>query len=458
MAIGERLETETHSDWEPLRGEVVSAPRHLRLPGTDLSDPPVCQRGWPLQADLNPVLRRQSTFHLLSRLGAFASTSLCCSLMIAQTPSPAILISPKPGSILRSTSAAFTWTAGKGPTAYLLDLGTEGKGSDNLYSSGSIKTTSVTVRDLPKSGETVYATLFSRIGGKWQPAYYTFTRAGLKALSCESESISGLEEDTCWVTLSAPALRGGTSVSLASNDRAVSVPVKVTVPANVDRAGFTAAVSAVISAQTATLTAEAGGAAKEFGLHLNEAERDLILGASGVAFGNVTLGATATQSVTLTAKGKSALTISAATLSGTGFRLARVGFPLILSPNEKVTIDVEFDPAKAGATKGELVILSNSTGGSKAVMSLSGTGMEVPYQVNLSWDPVSAETPVPGYNVYRAISGSGSYQLLNISLDTETSYVDKTVQDGVKYDYLVESVDIYGVTSEPSNVFSLTIP
>ena len=343
-------------------------------------------------------------------------------------------------------------------TAYLFYLGTKGKGSNNLYSSGLIKIKSITVRDLPKSGETIYATLSSRIGGKWQPAYYIFVKAGLRTLSCENASVTGLEADICWVTLSAPAPKGGTGVNLASNDRAVSVPVKVTVPANADSARFTAAVSAVISAQTATLTSETDGAKKEFALHLNEVERDLILGASRVPFGDVTLGTTATQLVTLTAKGKSALTISAATPSGTGFRLAKSRFPVILSPDEKVTLDLEFGPAKAGAITGQFVIVSNSSGGPKSVISLSGTGVEVPYQVNLSWDAVSAETPIPGYKVYRAISGSDSYQLLNMSLDTETTYVDKTVRDGVKYDYLVESVDIYGVTSEPSNVFSVTVP
>jgi fibronectin type 3 domain-containing protein len=65
---------------------------------------------------------------------------------------------------------------------------------------------------------------------------------------------------------------------------------------------------------------------------------------------------------------------------------------------------------------------------------------------------------VVSYNVYRAPSGSTSYQQINPSTVTLTSYTDQNVEDGQTYDYIVESVDSSGVTSVPSNMASVAIP
>jgi fibronectin type 3 domain-containing protein len=66
--------------------------------------------------------------------------------------------------------------------------------------------------------------------------------------------------------------------------------------------------------------------------------------------------------------------------------------------------------------------------------------------------------PVAGYNVYRSPSGVSTYQLLNLSIDTQTAYMDETVQNGQTYDYIVESVDDYGVGSVPTSPVAVTIP
>jgi fibronectin type 3 domain-containing protein len=93
------------------------------------------------------------------------------------------------------------------------------------------------------------------------------------------------------------------------------------------------------------------------------------------------------------------------------------------------------------------------------VIPLTGTGSTSSYAVNLSWDaPSSSADPVAGYNIYRAPSGSSTYQLLNSSVDGQTTYVDSTVQSGQTYEYIVESIDDSGVESTPTSPITVTIP
>ena len=81
------------------------------------------------------------------------------------------------------------------------------------------------------------------------------------------------------------------------------------------------------------------------------------------------------------------------------------------------------------------------------------------HKVDLSWDaPSSSPAPIEGYKVYRSTGSSSTYQLLNSSIDTQTTYVDSTVQSGLIYHYYVESVDSSGKQSAPSNLASVTIP
>jgi fibronectin type 3 domain-containing protein len=77
----------------------------------------------------------------------------------------------------------------------------------------------------------------------------------------------------------------------------------------------------------------------------------------------------------------------------------------------------------------------------------------------MAWNaPTSSVDPVTGYNIYRSPSGAGTYQLLNSSPDTGTSYTDPGVTSGQSYDYYVESVDASGNLSVPSNTTTVTIP
>ena len=96
---------------------------------------------------------------------------------------PAALTAPAPGSVLTGSSATFTWSPGVGPTEYMLFLGSTGVRSSNLYNSGQTQYNSVNVTGLPINGETIYARMYSFIGGAWNALDYTYTAASQAALT-----------------------------------------------------------------------------------------------------------------------------------------------------------------------------------------------------------------------------------------------------------------------------------
>ena len=282
--------------------------------------------------------------------------------------------------------------------------------------------------------------------------------AALSGLSCASSTMNGSGSDACTVSLTASAGSGGLSVALGSSSSAVVVPATVLVPAGATSVGFTATVSSVTTSQTATLTAQASGVTKSFSLSLQAGTPGLTLATTSVAFGNVTLNSPSTQSVLLTSSGSAPLTINSASVTGTGFSISGLTLPLTLNPGATAQLNVQFDPTASGSVTGAVTLTTNTSAGS-ATVALSGTGQSTSYQVDLTWNaPSSSSDPVVGYNVYRAVSGSSNYQLLNTGVNGATAYNDMNVTNGTTYVYYVESVDSTGNQSAPSNTFTISIP
>jgi hypothetical protein len=278
----------------------------------------------------------------------------------------------------------------------------------------------------------------------------------LSSMICNVASMSAAGSDACTVTLSSPAPIGGKNVSLSSSDSAATVPVSVFVAANATSAGFTATVSSVTSPHSVTLTASASGASTTFVLQLTAAAPILSINATSVSFGAVVLSTPATQSVTLTSSGTAAVAVNAVSVTGTGFSVSGPAFPATLNPGQAVTVSVQFDPNATGSATGLLTIKSNSSINPTATIGLNGSGM--PHEVDLNWNPPSGfADPIAGYNVYRAPSGSSSYQLVGPS-DAQTTYADTTIQSGQSYDYIVKTVGAGGLESAPSNIFTVALP
>ena len=86
----------------------------------------------------------------------------------------AVLRYPPPGTTFAVGSETFSWSAGVGAQDYWLDIGTS-LGSGNI-SNGVVAGTSKAVSGMPCSNSTIFARLWTRIGGVWQtPLDYTYT-------------------------------------------------------------------------------------------------------------------------------------------------------------------------------------------------------------------------------------------------------------------------------------------
>lgn len=199
----------------------------------------------------------------------------------------------------------------------------------------------------------------------------------LSGITCSKGSIMGSGTDACTVTLSTAAGSGGTSVSLSSSDSAVSVPASLTVPASATSAAFTATVSAVTSTQTATLEASSGGVTKDFALQLNATTPTLSVNTTTVSFGDVTVGQTGTQSLTLSSTGNGPVTISAISVAGSLFSASGLTAPVTLNPGQSATLTLHMVAQTVSNYTGTLTIYSNSSTGNINV-SMNGSGTSAP--------------------------------------------------------------------------------
>ena len=95
---------------------------------------------------------------------------------------------------------------------------------------------------------------------------------------------------------------------------------------------------------------------------------------ASLAFGSVQVGSNASLSETLTNTGGSNVTISQATVTGTGFAVIGLTLPATLTPNQAVTFTVKFAPVAAGNISGNVAIVSDAPG-SPLNIALSGTGV-----------------------------------------------------------------------------------
>ena len=97
--------------------------------------------------------------------------------------------------------------------------------------------------------------------------------------------------------------------------------------------------------------------------------------ATTLSFGNVAMGSTAAQSLSVTNTGTSAVNITQATISGSGFTVTAGSGAATLAVGQSATVQVQFAPASTAAVTANLVVASNASNPTLTI-ALSGTGTQ----------------------------------------------------------------------------------
>ena len=101
---------------------------------------------------------------------------------------------------------------------------------------------------------------------------------------------------------------------------------------------------------------------------------ELAVSPAVLALGNVKVGSTQTQSATLINSGSTSVTISHASVTGRGFKMSGLSFPLKLSPGQKKTFSITFTPQSAGTSTGSVAVTSDAP---NSVVSVPVSGVAI---------------------------------------------------------------------------------
>jgi hypothetical protein len=147
----------------------------------------------------------------------------------------------------------------------------------------------------------------------------------------------------------------------------------------------------------------------------------LVASSSNVAFGSVSVGQTASTSISFMNQTAEPVEISQLSVTGEFFFAGnQISLPTTVASGGSFRVNLEFDPTTPGTWTGQLKIVSNSASGASTVVALNGTGSAVAGSftyagsaVANTFVPANASAPISneffGMTIYNlASSGSGS--------------------------------------------------
>ena len=139
---------------------------------------------------------------------------------------------------------------------------------------------------------------------------------------------------------------------------------------------------------------------------------------ANVSFGNVTVGVSNTQSLTIRNAGTANLSVTQAALAGTGFTLSGLTVPLSVAPGGSSVFTIGFTPASASSFTGSLTLVNN-TPNSPLVVALAGAGIAPVLQLTVTPASLSFGSITTGTSTTQSVtvtnSGNGSVTLSQIS-------------------------------------------
>jgi hypothetical protein len=173
---------------------------------------------------------------------------------------------------------------------------------------------------------------------------------------------------------------------------------------------------------TGTLTVQGSNGASPVVVNLSAtavaAAAAINLTPSSANFGSVAVGSTNSQTIQIGNTGNSVLTISQASVTGTGFSSTGLTLPLSINPGQTSTFNAQYQPAAAGAASGNITIVSNAAT-SPSVVALTGTGVAATETLSLSTNTLSFGNVDTGTSSTQTVTvtntGNSSVQISQIA-------------------------------------------
>jgi len=121
----------------------------------------------------------------------------------------------------------------------------------------------------------------------------------------------------------------------------------------------------------------------------------LQLNPATVSFGNVGVGKSSSQTVTISNSGTAALTVTQATVSNSQFKLSGITFPMSMPVGQSSNLTVSVTPAASGPVNGTLSVQGDASS-APVVVNLAATGVVASQQVSLSSSSINFGSVVVG--------------------------------------------------------------
>ena len=203
----------------------------------------------------------------------------------------------------------------------------------------------------------------SVVDGQTKTQALTLTNTGTAALTISSVTANGAGYSVSGLTTPATVAAGQSTIVTAqfSPTTAGSLPGTVSISSNAPGSPATVSLTGTGVAAAVTMTPSP----------------------ASVAFGNVTVGSSGSQSVSITNTGNSSVTISQVTVNAKDVSVSGITTPVTLTPSQATSMTVKFSPTSSENVSGNVTV--SDTQGASAVIPVTGTGV----QAALSITPAS---------------------------------------------------------------------
>lgn len=425
-------------------------------------------------------------------LTGLISVALVCLMAPASRAQSAITFSPSSANfggvaVGQSSTIMLTITNNTRGDAQLTsatsqspEFGVSGIALPTLLSPGQRASLTLTFSPTYSGSVSSSISLAGTIGGTYISGSYPVSGTGTSSSSSEGNGNSGSSSPAALSVTPSPVAFGNVIVGQTnsqtiqlknSGNSSVSITATSTSGSGVSLSGISTPFTLGAN-QTSTFNVNfsptsAGSVTGSFSIYASNttvadrvsgtgtaASLQLSANPTGLSFGNVMVGSSATHSAIVTNTGNASVTISGVSMSGSGFSVSGISSGTTLSASQSATLTITFAPTSSGSVSGTVTVASNANSASISV-SGSGTSANAAHSVNLTWN-ASSTSGVVAYNIYRSTNG-GAYTMI-VSSVSSTQYTDTNVQPESQYSYAVTAVGSNGEESSYSNEISVTVP